>query len=345
MHILNVMLGRSGGGIETAFADYSTMLLDAGHQVTNCIAPGALIEKYLPQKAAKITLVQGSQFDPSAVWKAGNLLRNVKPQVVITHGKRAFQIFSLARTLFARDVKLVNVLHRHRYKGLKGADRIITVSRTIREEAIESGIAEQKLVYIPNALMHVPDAKPETLREVPVIGVLGRFVPEKGVDIFLEALAMLKICKLSFKVRIAGEGALKDELKALAEKLGVADHIEWLGWVDDLPAFYRSIDVFCLPSRAESFGIAVLAAMAYAKPVVSTRTLGPSEFLLHTRNALLCNSEAEPLAKALAEMLAVPQRALQLAEAARETALTFRAELVGKQLSECLKNVVNGAAD
>lgn len=344
MHVLNVMLGSGGGGIESAFADYTTMLAAQGHQVTCCIAPGAFIEKYLPAGATKVQLVQGSQFDPRAVWNAGALLRSTKPQVVITHGKRAFQIFSLARKLFARDVKLVNVLHRHRYKGLKGADRIITVSRTIREEAIQSGVPERKLVYIPNALMHVPEAIPEALRPVPVIGVLGRFVPEKGVDIFLDALALLKERNVAFTARIAGEGALKEELHQQAEKLGVAGSIEWLGWIDDVPTFYRSLDIFCLPSRSESFGIAVLGAMAHAKAVVSTRTPGPSEFLYHTRNALLCSITPQALACALAEMLAAPTRTLQLAAAARETALQFSAELVGKQLSDFLKDVAGGAA-
>ncbi len=344
MHVLNVMLGSKGGGIESAFADYATMLLAEGHQVTNCTAPGAFIEKYLPAGAGKVKLVQGSQFDPKAVWKAGILLRSIKPQVVVTHGKRAFQIFSLARAFFARDVKIVNVLHRHRYKGLKSADCVITVSRAIREEAILSGVPERKLAYIPNALMHVPDAKPEALRPVPVIGVLGRFVPEKGVDIFLEALALLKARDVAFTARIAGEGALNEELHRQAQTLGVAGNIEWLGWVDDVPAFYRSIDIFCLPSRTESFGIAVLGAMAHARAVVSTRTIGPSEFLYHTRNALLCNITPQALACALAEMLAAPTRTLQLAGAARETALQFRAELVGKQLSDCLKDVAGGAA-
>lgn len=344
MHVLNVMLGSKGGGIESAFADYATMLVAEGHQVTNCIAPGAFIEKYLPASSAKVELVQGSQFDPRAVWKAGALLRSIKPQVVVTHGKRAFQIFSLACTLFARDVKLVNVLHRHRYKGLKSADRIITVSRTIREEAIQSGVPERKVIYIPNALMHVPEVKPEALRPVPVIGVLGRFVPEKGIDIFLEALALLKERNVAFKARIAGEGSLEELLQQKAQVLGVGANIEWLGWIDDVPAFYRSLDIFCLPSRSESFGIAVLGAMAHAKAVVSTRTLGPSEFLYHTRNALLCNITAQALACALAEMIAAPTRTLQFAAAARETALQFRAELVGKQLSDCLKDVAGGAA-
>jgi glycosyltransferase involved in cell wall biosynthesis len=341
MHILNVMLSSGSGGIESAFADYAAMLLAEGHhRVTCCTVPQAHIVKRLPEKARWVVLKNSSQFDPMAVLRAGAILRKEKPHVIITHGKRAFQLFALARRLFARDIKLVNVLHRHRYKDLKAADCIITVSRTIREEAIRAGIPENRVVHIPNALMTVPEATPRPFPSVPVIGALGRFVPEKGVDIFLEALGILRTRNSAFRVCIAGDGALKQTLHQQSEKLGLAGVIEWLGWVDDVPAFYESIDIFCLPSRAESFGLAVLGAMAHAKPVVATRTIGPSEFLVHESNALLCDISASALADGLAAMLAQPEKALKLAAAARETALRYSADNVGKQIGECLNTVV-----
>lgn len=339
MHILNVMLSSGGGGIESAFADYAAMLAAGGHSVTCCTVRDAFILKHLPAGVGHEVLANRSQFDPLAVWHAGKLLKRVKPQVVITHGKRAFQIFALARQLFARKVKLVNVLHRHRYKDLQAADLIITVSRAIRDEAMAYGIPEKKLVHIPNAILQIPQAVPAAFRTPPVVGVLGRLVPEKGVDIFLSALALLKKKNISCRARIAGEGEIKDTLQRQADWLGIQDSVEWLGWVEDVPAFYNSIDVYCQPSRAESFGLALLGAMAQAKPVVSTRTLGPSEYLAHEKNAMLSDFTPESLADALEDMMVAPARAMQLALAARETAQGYGADKVGRQLSECLQQL------
>lgn len=344
MHILNVMLSKGGGGIESAFADYATMLIAQGHSITCCTSPEAFIISQLPHAAAKLELSNNSQFDPLAVLRAGLMLRRNKFDIILTHGKRAFQLFVLARKLFAPKVKLVNVLHRHRYKNLKAADCIITVSRAIREEAIKAGMPQERVVHIPNALMSVPDAQPKPFQAVPVLGVLGRFVPEKGVDIFISALALLKKRNIAFRARIAGEGAMQFELRQQAVLLELDNHIEWLGWVNDVPAFYESIDIFCMSSRAESFGLALLNAMAYAKPVVSTRTIGPSEFLVHGKNALLCDFTPDAVADAVMDMLATPARSATLAMAARETALLYSSDTVGKQLDACLQEMLRYSA-
>ena len=72
-----------------------------------------------------------------------------------------------------------------------------------------------------------------------------------------------------FKLLIAGEGRLLHSLQKKAKKLGIEDQVEFLGFVEDMPAFFRSLDIFLLSSHYEGFGYVIAEAMASRKPVVA----------------------------------------------------------------------------
>ncbi|MDH7486170.1 MAG: glycosyltransferase [Anaerolineae bacterium] len=108
-----------------------------------------------------------------------------------------------------------------------------------------------------------------------VIGYVGGLVPEKGVDLLLQAVANLVLGPWSLV--IAGEGAEKPHLQTLAEELGVAARVRFVGRLPStqMPDFYRSLDVLVLPSRTqrhwkEQFGRVLVEAMACAVPVVGS---------------------------------------------------------------------------
>lgn len=112
-----------------------------------------------------------------------------------------------------------------------------------------------------------------------IIFSLGRHVSYKGFDVLLKAIAKLKQ-QISqdlpkFQLWLGGEGILTDDLKRSADDLQINDFVKFVGQIadEDLPNFYRSCDVFCLPSitKAEAFGIVQIEAMACGKPVISTR--------------------------------------------------------------------------
>ena len=68
-------------------------------------------------------------------------------------------------------------------------------------------------------------------------------------------------------------------MKSLADDLGISGSVRWLDWVEDRASFFREIDVYCLPSRFEPFGLVVIEAMAMGTPVIASRTDGPVEIL------------------------------------------------------------------
>src|SRR5207249_4217428 len=124
---------------------------------------------------------------------------------------------------------------------------------------------------IPNAVDHLrfrPDVDGSRVREslhvpagTPLLLLVGRIVPHKGVEHFIEAARYVPEARFV----IAGGGSLLEPMRALAESMGVADRVQFLGRVSDeqLPEVYAACDVFVLPSvsRLEAFGILALHAM------------------------------------------------------------------------------------
>ena len=102
-----------------------------------------------------------------------------------------------------------------------------------------------------------------------VLGCAGRLSKEKGHDSLIELMQILGRSEFRFKLIIAGEGKLLNALQKKAKRLNVDENLLFLGFVDDMPAFFNSIDIFLLTSRYEGFSNVIPEAMASGKPVIS----------------------------------------------------------------------------
>lgn len=116
-----------------------------------------------------------------------------------------------------------------------------------------------------------------------VITSMGRFVPRKGFDVLIKALADFPKAYLW----LIGNGEEEQNLKELAEKLGVFDRIRWVGWQKDPLPFVAASNVFAMASSHEPLGNVVLEAWAQDIPVVSTKSEGPTWFMKDGENGLL----------------------------------------------------------
>lgn len=106
------------------------------------------------------------------------------------------------------------------------------------------------------------------------IGYVGRFIPEKGVDVLLNAAARLPF---DYRLLLIGDGPAAKQWRELAEELGIASRVEWKWAVghQSMPGLFRDIDVLVLPSRTgvtwkEQFGRVLLEAMASGVPVIGS---------------------------------------------------------------------------
>ena len=113
--------------------------------------------------------------------------------------------------------------------------------------------------------------------------------PKKGLRVLLEAVSILKqrTPSCDCQVLIVGDGLAREGLEALGRDLGLGGSVVFAGERRDVPRILPILDLFVLPSLYEGFGIAILEAMAAARPVVATTAGGIAEFVDHGRSGLL----------------------------------------------------------
>lgn len=160
---------------------------------------------------------------------------------------------------------------------------------------------------------------PAPAPERDIIGFAARFEdPRKNVDLLLCAMAQLRRRRNHARLKLAGAAPSAATLARVAE-LGLTDHVDFVGEVPlaQLPDFYRSLDVFALPSWQEGLCIAGIEAMSCGVPVVSTPCGGPLDYVRPGISGYLCDwddaSMAAALDRALAERGTLSAGALQIA--------------------------------
>lgn len=143
---------------------------------------------------------------------------------------------------------------------------------------------------------------PEAAR---LVGTAGRLESVKGQDLLVDAMAKLPG---DIELAIAGEGSCRASLESQARALGVGERVRFLGHVEDTATFYRALDLFCLPSRAEGLPLSLLEAQACGIPALVTDVGGMREVLAPSSCAVAPDDSAG-LADAIGRMLATSRDA------------------------------------
>jgi glycosyltransferase involved in cell wall biosynthesis len=166
----------------------------------------------------------------------------------------------------------------------------------------------------------------------PVIGIAARFAPVKDHATLLDAFRVVLDARPDAKLVLCGDGPLRGDLEAQAERLGVAGAVRFLGVRRDVPELLKTWDVFTLSSLSEGTSVTLLEAMAAGRPAVVTAVGGNPEIVDEGATGLLApRGDAPALGRALLEVLAEPDRARAMGEAGRrrvEERFTF-AGMVG----------------
>jgi len=228
---------------------------------------------------------------------------------------------------------LVEALYRRSLGAstLRRARKVIVTTRTYA--ATSRAVWRQSPAVIPNMVdterFH-PDLDGSGVRGrlkipagKPLVLLVGRIVPHKGVEHFIEAARYLP----DVPFLVAGEGSSLEAMKRLAASFGVEDRVRFLGRVsqENLPKLYAACDVFVLSSvsRLEAFGIVALEAMATGKPVVVADIPGVREVIEDGREGLLADPVNPPdLAEKIRALLADPARAREMGRRGREKVLS-----------------------
>ncbi len=187
--------------------------------------------------------------------------------------------------------------------------RVVTVSDVVAE-ALGDGWGVGSDV-IPN-LLGLPARAPGAERRAgsaggrgpsggPRLVAVGAAKPVKNYDLMLRALARVD---LPWTLRMLGGGPLEEELRALAESLGVGGRVEWLGDVADVSEHLLAADLLVHPAASETFGYVLLEAAEHWLPVVATDAPVMDRLVPDLVPGLLSRPDEESLARAVEEAVA-----------------------------------------
>lgn len=211
--------------------------------------------------------------------------------------------------------------------AVRAAHRIVVNAELLRPQ----GRAGRRTDVIPSGVdtdvfrppVAVADGKRRLgiAAERPIIGTVGRLEPRKGTATLLAAFAALRGGgRHDAALVIVGDGPLRTELAAEAQRLGITPHVQFLGDRGEVLGVLEALDVFVLPSRTEGMSNALLEAMATARPVVATAVGGTPEVVAEGASGLLVPAdEPATMAAAITRLLDDAALAARLGAAARQT--------------------------
>lgn len=148
--------------------------------------------------------------------------------------------------------------------------------------------------------------------------MMGRFSDEKNNAMFLRAAAEIHRQYPDVRFRLAGQGPLEVRLKNQSRELGIADVVEFCGYMD-VEDFMKSIDVYVICSLIENLPYSILEAMAWGRPVIGTNVGGIPDLVSHEQTGYLVASERDTdLAASMASFVANPELVKSLGMVGRE---------------------------
>lgn len=253
-----------------------------------------------------------------------------------------------AATLLAKRLGVPQIIHLHYIVGpflgkqplerLLDCDHVITVSNFIREQALQHGVAPDRITPILNAMRPLPEAVPGIREQVRqefslpsdalLVGIVSRIDPFKGHEDTIEAFSAIAEAYPSAYLLIVGDGLLLGKIREKIRAKGMEKRILACGYRSDVPRLLGAMDVFIHPSRHDPCPLATLEAAAAGLPIVAYDEGGVRELAIQGETGLLAPAgDVGSLSRCLGQLLKDPVRARQMGAASRiRMATHFRPE-------------------
>jgi glycosyltransferase involved in cell wall biosynthesis len=281
--------------------------------------PSSPLIRHLEQAGVEcVELPERGRLDFRLVARVRSVLRALAPDVVQTHSYRTTAIVFLLRNLglqrpwvafqhgaTAQDRK-VRFYHWLDRRLASRADRVIVMSRGHLDRWGREQRPKVQVIY--NAVIPLSARQPNGRSQVeaeppPVFGVVGRLSFEKGVDVFLQACALLRQRGQRFSALVVGDGPERDRLEALRAELQLSDVVVFRPTTPDVRSVYAALDALVIPSRSEGLPNVLLEALSEDLPVVSTAVGAVPEVLTEADAGIVVTpGDAGALADAMARI-------------------------------------------
>lgn len=344
MKILQVTYVRGVAGCEKFLLTAIPSLIERGHDVQLLILYVDEQETLGFRELLDHAGIRWHAIRVSGVGKVRALsaIANLMKQfdLVNTHLLHADLLVSLAKRLFARKTILVSGKHgyeewytnrfgfdpKHRVKNrywrvLKFAEKNINASFVISDGLkklfIGLGLCKESQIELIHYGFRFDE---EALTDQryrfgdPQLCIVGRLTAYKGHRFAFEAVDKLRTAFPGIRLVLVGKGELEEELRSLAEKLSITEHVIFCGFQSDARNYMATSDIVLLPSVSEGFGIVLAEAMSVKRPIVAFNVPSPSELLKNNSSGLLVEPfDTDAYAQAIHSLLKDPGKAAKIA--------------------------------
>ena len=314
----------------------------------------------IPALVRRIDLIK----DVQALLAITHFLRREKPDIVHTHTSKAGLLGRLAARLAGVNT-IVHTPHGHVFYGHFGpaaarlflvleklaariTHRLIALTEQERSDYEHLKVAPAGKLMIAHSGVRIdrfqngcrPSDRRNALPELPedafVIGYVGWLVPVKGVATLVEAMGeVARYCPRA-RLVLVGKGSLENQIRMRTRRLGIEDRVVFLGWRSDIEQILPGFDLFVLPSLNEGTPLAVIEAMAAARPIVASDTGGIPDLAGDGVNGILVPpADAKALAEGILHLIRHPKQARRMGLQGRQIARAFSVEAMVQRIEKC----------
>jgi glycosyltransferase involved in cell wall biosynthesis len=324
--VLHVINGEHYSGAERVQDLLAQELPNLGFEVIfACVKPDRFPEARKTKSAMLYRTPMRGRFDLACGRRLAELIRQEDLALVHAHTPRSLLAGAVAARL--AEVPLVYHVHSptardstrrlHNWVNaklerllLRQASRLIAVSPSLRELMIREGFAPERVVYVANGVPGTELVERTRPTGTWTLGMAALFRPRKGIEVLLEALAQLRTSGHDVRLRAIGPFETPEyqrEVLALVERLGIGGAIDWTGFVGDIHAELREVDLFVLPSLfGEGLPMVVLEALAAGLPVVASDVEGIPAAIRTAKEGLLVDANDPAMLAVAIEQIIAP---------------------------------------
>lgn len=219
-------------------------------------------------------------------------------------------------------------------------DQLLTVSSALQKN-IQEQLQTTSLVVcnmVGTEFVYKPTKKTHTsVRFV----TTGSLLYVKGIDVLLNALSYIP-SQINWELFIIGTGKLQNDLKQLTQTLGIGNKVHFCGKKNkqEIVKLYHTCDAYISASRSETFGVAIIEALACGLPVISTMSGGPADIINSTNGILVPVNDANALAEAIKKMVSTYSTYNHQA-IAEDCQARFSPKVIAQQLTEIFRQVIS----
>ena len=345
MKVIQVIPAFRLAGAEVMCENLCVALKNAGVDViaVSLYSENTAITDRLDKKGVRIEYLDKKPgFDASVIMKLVHLFKIEKPDVVHTHiyaskyalpaaaiagvKKKIHTVHSMAQKEQGSLGKKVNTFM-YQHCGVVPVALSSEVKKSIGEVY---GLQESIIPVVYNGIDLSKCIRKNDYESNDVFTIVhvGRFMKVKNHKTLIRAFAGFAEKKESVRLQLLGEGELLDEMKDYAEKLKVADKVEFLGLQSNVYPYLNKADVFCLPSEYEGVPMTLIEAMGTGLPIVASNVGGIPDMLVNGENALLVEPNYVAVEKAIEKLYNDVEFRIRLGNAAALRSEEFSAKVM-----------------